>query len=218
LLRGNSTKHGAGFTLAGDRYDLVDLHETIHYLASENGPIHAHHDQFVLGLAYDVRHAYQGDRRTEPMADANKTISYFAVDMLWPIFLTQLGLLRVAASYLPTQKSHQANLYRLEACAESALSRLDANVSHQCGRWLSEFSALPENYLIDFVSYQSYLYVSSSDTCKGRARSLPSIMNDISPYSPAYQAYEQEAKSVAEKENCRPQDLYDHSEWPDFKW
>lgn len=218
MLLGKSTKHGAGFTLAGDRNDLVDLHETIHYFASESGPIPAHHDEFVLGLAYDVRHAYQGDRHTESIGDNNANSTYFAVDILWPIFLVQIGLLRAAASYLPTQKSHQANLYRLEACAESALSTLDANVSRQCSRWLSEFSALPENYLISFVSYQSYLYVSASTTCKSRIRKLSNILHDISPYSQAYQVYEREAKATAEKEKCRPQDLHYFSEWPDFKW
>lgn len=218
MLFGKSTKHGAGFTLSGDRNDLVDLHETIHYFAAESGPIPAYHNEFVLGFAYDVRHAYQGDRHTESMGGDNANSTYFAVDILWPIFLVQVGLLRAAAAYLPTQKSHQANLYRLEACTESALSALDANVARQCVRWLSDFSAFPESYLIDFVSYQTYLYVSSSATCKSRIRKLPSILNDISPYSLAYQDYEREAKAIAEREKCRPQELHDSSEWPDFKW
>lgn len=218
MLLGKSTKYGAGFTLSGDYNDLVDLHETIHYLASESGPISENHYEFVLGLAYDVRHAYQGDRRVESMDAPNASSSYFAVDILWPIFLVQVGLLRNVAAYLPTQKSHQANLYRLEGCVENALSAFDINVSSQCARWLHEFSALPENYLIDFVSYQSGLYVLSSASGKGRIRKLPSILNELAPYSPAYQAYEGEMKAVAEKQKCRPQDLHNFSEWPEFKW
>ncbi len=218
MLVSNPTKYGAGFTLAGDHTDLVDLHETIHYLAAETGPIPAHHNEFVLGFAYDVRHAYQGDRRVESVENPTASSTYFAVDILWHIALVQVAMLREAASYLPTEKSHQANLYRLEACVESALGALDANVSRHCCRWLKEFSAFPESYLIDFVSHQSRLYVFSSATAKGRIRTLPNVMNDISPYSRAYKDYEQELKTIAEKEKCRPQDLQDFSEWPEFKW
>lgn len=218
MLFGRSTKYGAGFTLSGDNNDLVDLRETIHYLASENGPIPPLHAEFVLGFAYEVRHAYQGDRRVKSVGAPKASLNYFAVDMLWPIFLVQVGLLRTAAAYMPTQKSHQANLYRLEACIENALSTFDASISNQCSRWLSEFSALPENFLIDFVSYQSRLYVSSSTSSKGRIRRLPNVLHNISPYSQAYQAYESEVKAIAEKQKCRPQDLYDFAEWPEFKW
>lgn len=218
MLVGSPTKFGAGITLAGDHTDLVDLHETIYYLASETGPISVHHNEFVLGFAYDVRHAYQGDRRVESVASPTASSTYFAVDILWPIALVQVAMLREAASYLPTDKSHQANLYRLEACVESALSALDANVSRQCCGWLKEFSAFPETYLIDFVLHQSRLYVFSSATAKGRARTLPGVMNDVSPYSRAYKEYEQELETIAEKEKCRPQDLHDFSEWPEFKW
>lgn len=218
LLLGKPTKYGAGITLVGDFNDLADLHETIHYFASENGPIAVQHDEFVLGLAYDIRHAYQGDRQIETIKYPKASSTYFAFDTLWPIFLVQLGLLRTAASYLPTQRTHQANLYRLEACTEHALSSLDADAAKQCIRWLSDFSSLPNNYLIDFVSYQSLLYVSSAKTAKGRIRRLPELLRDISPYSPAYQSYEKELVAIAEKEKCRPQDLHDFAEWPEFKW
>lgn len=71
MLLGSSTKYGAGLRLAGDHTDLCDLYETIHYFVPENGLIPPHHDEFVLGLAYDVRHAYQGDRDTQLINNPN---------------------------------------------------------------------------------------------------------------------------------------------------
>lgn len=218
MLLGSPTKYGAGITLAGDHADLVDLHETIHYFAGESGPIPPQHDEFLLGLAYDVRHAYQGDRHTKTMRTPKAKYTYFAVDVLWPIFLVQVAMLRSAASYLPTEKAQQANLYRLEACVENALNDLDANISRECCRWLAEYSAFPASYLISFVSHQTYRYVFSSTTAKGRIRTLPEIMRDMSPYSEAYRAYDQELKAIAEKQKCRPEDLHDLSEWPEFRW
>jgi hypothetical protein len=204
--------------LAGDHTDLVDLHETIHYFGGENGPIPPNQSEFLLGLAYDVRHAYQGDRDKITMRTPNAKYTYFAVDVLWPIFLVQVAMLRTAASYLSTEKSHQANLYRLEACAENALDALDTKVSRECSRWLVEYSVFPANYLINFVPHQAYRYVFSSTTAKGRIRALPGIMREMSPYSEAYRAYEKELKVIAEKEKCRPEDLRDLSEWPEFRW
>ena len=122
MLIGRPTKYGAGITLAGDYIDLRDLRETIHYFASDEGPLPPHHGEFVQGLAYDVRHAYQGDRRVETVDSQIANSTYFAVDIIWPIFLVQVAMLRAVASYIPTERTHQANLYRLEACVEHATS------------------------------------------------------------------------------------------------
>ncbi len=218
MLLGSSTKYGAGFRLAGDHTDLCDLYETIHYFIPENSLIPPHHDEFVLGLAYDVRHAYQGDRDTQLINNPNGSSIYFAVDILWPICLVQVAMLRAIAAYLPTTRSHQATLYRIEACIESALNAIDATVSHKCCDWLHDFSPLPEGYLMSFVSQQSKLYVLSATTAKSRLRKLPEIISDISPYSPAYKEYETELRTIAEQQKCSPDDLHDDSEWPKFKW
>lgn len=218
MLIGSSTKYGAGLTLAGDTNDFADFRETIQYFASENGAIPPHHSEFVLGLVYELRHANQGDRRIEVFGSLDNTARYNAFDSLWPIFLVQLATLRAAAAYVPNEKSHQANLYRIESCVQSALEAVDAKAARECMRWLSQFSPLGGDFLIDFVSYLSQIYVSNETTAKRRIRSLPEILNRISAYSPEYQAYEKHIKTIAVKQNCRPEDLFDHSDSPDFKW
>ena len=55
------TKYAAGITLWGDFNDLNSLHETIHNLV-EGTPFNDEIKDMILGLAYDVRHAYQRDR------------------------------------------------------------------------------------------------------------------------------------------------------------
>ena len=62
MLVAEATKYGAGITVYGDYWDLRELHETIHYL-SESSPLKNHLSDFVIGLAYDIRHAYQKDRK-----------------------------------------------------------------------------------------------------------------------------------------------------------
>ena len=53
MLRGECTPQGAGIRLSGDFYDFHRLHETIHYLVGEDYDM----QEFVLGLAYEVRKA-----------------------------------------------------------------------------------------------------------------------------------------------------------------
>jgi hypothetical protein len=218
LLIGSTTKQGAGFTLAGDVNDFIDLHEAIHYLAPENGVMSDFHREFVLSLAYEIRHAYQGDRRIEIYGSHEKKIEYFAVDLLWPTFLMQLGILRSVAAYVPTTKAMQATLFRLEACVEDALDSKDAKVAKECKIWLAEFVSLPRDYLINFISEQSRNFVFSSSTAIGRLKKLSNILHEMLPYSISYKTYEKEINNIAKQKNCEPTHLYDSGEWPEFKW
>lgn len=218
MLTSQPTKYGAGIALAGDFADLADLHKTIHYLASGTGPLPTDHAEFALGLAYDVRKAYEGARRVEPTTTPHGSAEYYAVDVLWPIFLVQVAMLRRAGGYLPTNRAHQANLYRLEACAESALLQMDPAVGSICMRWLAHYALLPDSFLLEFVSQQARDFVFGATGGKARFRRLPAILDDISTFSPKYKDFERLMTGHAAKQNARPQDLRDSSEWPDFRW
>jgi hypothetical protein len=162
VLTSQPTPHGAGITLSGDYADLVDPHRTIHHLAEEHGPLPPHQGEFVLGLAHDIRKAYEGARRIESVATPRGPAQYYAVDVLWPFFLVQVAMLRSAAGLRPTQHAQQATLYRLEACAERALVQMDAAVGTRCMDWLARFAPLPADFLIEFISNQTHDFVFGS--------------------------------------------------------
>jgi hypothetical protein len=218
MLTAKTTKYGAGITLAGDYADLAEVHETVHHLASEAGPLPAFHDEFVLGLAYELRKAYQGKRRTEPANAYGSTSEYFSVDLLWPNFLVQLGMLRTAAGYLPTSRSHQSSLYRLEACAQQAMSAYDPAISGICMRWLTHFAPLPDSFLFEFVSRQNHNFVFGATPGKPRFMRLPVVIDDINSMSQRYREFERSMSEQAAKQGCRPQDLLDLEPWSEFKW
>ncbi len=218
MLTGRPTKYGAGITLAGDYADLAEAHETVHYLASDTGPLPAHHDEFALALAYDFRKAYEGARRIEPAEVQGSSAKYFAVDILWPVFLVQLGMLRAAAGYLPTSRAQQSTLYRLEACAEQAMSAFDPSVSAICMRWLAHFTPLPETFLFEFVSQQAHSFVFGAAGGKSRFKRLPVILDDINSLSSRYRDFERSLSAQAAKEGCSPQSLVSLEPWAAFKW
>jgi hypothetical protein len=115
------TRHGAGVRLWGDYGTLKRLHGVIHRLVEESHLIEEK-DGFVLGLAYDIRKAYERQRsiREQPESTDNPGTQY-GVEVVWPLLLIQAGLLRHAMTYLPTGNLEQAVMYELEYVIESAL-------------------------------------------------------------------------------------------------
>lgn len=217
MLLSRPTNFGAGITLGGDYLDLTSLYETIHHLAADDGPLSGQHYEFVLGLAYDIRKSYEGKR--EKWAPGEPAYAeYSAVNILWPTFLVQLGMLRSACAYIPTGRRLQANLYALEDCAESALTKFDPAVGSLCMRWLAQFSPLTDSFLIEFVGQQSRDFIFGASAGKARFRRLPRILDGINPFSTAYIEFERSVKKQADAASSRPQDMADWSEWPDFKW
>ncbi len=221
MIFAKPTKYGAGIEIFGDYHDLGNLHETIHHLADEGGPLSGGRDEFVLNLAYEVRHAYQGDREVHKFAgdvSHSETTIYYSFRTLWPIFLMQLGLLRWAAGFQPTGREHQANLYRLEACTENALVSFDPFVGRRCVEWLSHFQGLSGKYLLQYIQNCTLQYVTVGKPGKARFKELPEILRMLSPFSQEYRAFEEYLQGIANEKGCRPEELNDFESWPQFKW
>ena len=216
MLLSRPTKFGAGITLGGDYFDLNSFHDTVHTLASESGPLSEHHHTFALGLAYDLRKAKEGAR--DHWSKDEIYAGYSAVDVLWPIFLVQLGLLRSACAYRPANSRVQANLYALESCAAEALTEFDPAVGALCTKWLDNFSRLDDTFLLEFVTRQTKDFIFGAVQGKSRFRRLPRLLDEISPFSEAYRKFEREISERARAEGARPQDLTDQSDWPEFNW
>lgn len=103
----------AGVTICGDYNDLYHLVEAFHEITiNEDSQTHRKYHQYfgisirVLGVCYDIRHAYQGDREVELIDNdmtehkmkwhsiiaPNKNV-YYSCNVLYPeIFLVMLAL------------------------------------------------------------------------------------------------------------------------------
>src|SRR5690349_320448 len=67
MIFSKPTKYGAGIEIYGDYQDLNSLRQTILAL-SDSPALNGGADEFVLGLAYEVRHAYEGARETSTVS------------------------------------------------------------------------------------------------------------------------------------------------------
>jgi hypothetical protein len=218
MIFSKPTKYGAGIEIYGDYQDLNSLRQTILDL-SDSRALNNGADEFVLGLAYDVRHAYEGSRGTITLSTSGSdSPKYFHFKTLWPIFLMQLALLRSSAGYQPTTKEHQSNLYRIEACTEQSLNSFDPFIGRRCTEWLSMFPGLRHDYLFQFVSECTYEYIRRKTVGKARFKKLPDTLRRLIPLSDEYRHFEEELRNIATQEGCQPQDLTDEIHWPKFKW
>nr|WP_312464201.1 hypothetical protein [Pantoea endophytica] len=78
------TPNNGGIVLWGDTASLNELYELIHYIVDES-PLIKNKDGFMLALAYDIRKAREGQRRTdEYLYDYSKTYELYGVELLWP--------------------------------------------------------------------------------------------------------------------------------------
>ena len=121
MLHYERLRNHAGILLVGDYETLKALHEVIHDV-NERSPIVRDKEGVFLGLAYDVRKAFERQRRVlEAPEDRPEAGLRFGVEILWPVLLVQTRMLRSSLAFIDTDKWTQAFAYGLEAVIESAL-------------------------------------------------------------------------------------------------
>jgi uncharacterized protein DUF6904 len=217
MLTGTPTPFGAGIELLGDRLDLHSLHRTIHALCDE-AQLTTPWREFNLGLAYDVRKAVEGSRNRRPMeVDGDESVDYFGVEILWPYFLVQSGLLRHAAGRRVSTKRDQVNVRLLELIAEEALCKADPKAGGECVEWFRSFAGFPAGYYMEFINRiaRDYACVLAPEK---RFGCLPILLRRLDPSSSEYQGFAGQLKREARVQRCSAQALAEARDWPDFKW
>ena len=212
------TKYAAGVSLWGDYWDLKNLHETIHSLV-ESTPFNEDTKEAILGLAYDIRHAYQRDREEREFGfDEYDKVTYRGEKVLWSAILFQVNALRYCTAFQPTSKEQQANLYRLESCLENSLNEQDAKVGAQCIEWLNSPLPITKDYYPVYLNEVSRNYITGPGG-KSRFKKLPRLLRSLHPLSEEYQDFASHLEAIANEKGCSPYELHDFFvEWPEFEW
>ncbi len=215
MLKYQLLRNHAGILLLGDYETLKDLHQTIHDV-NERSPIILNKEGIFLSLAYDIRKAYEGQRKKLAPPEGYPEIGpRFGVEILWPVLLLQSRILRVSMGFIDTDKGAQANAYALEHVIEGALkadfggdlgaSLVDAwmriNPAHPC----------PEEKLNSRGAFYCSL------TKAERKKYIGSVIDSLdSMYPMLYSVWARNGvKNLVAPDQL---DKWDTAEWPDPRW
>lgn len=207
-------KNHAGMLLIGDYYTLRQLHEVIHDVNGRSPLIHDE-DGWFIGLAYDVRKAYERQREViEPPENFEEIGPLYGVEILWPVLLAQHRILRVSLGYIDHSKRHQAITYALEAVIEDAIADdFGINGLKIQERWLR--LAPTNSWLEEKLSSRGAVFCSWSKN--QRKNGLANLLDSLDPMFPATYKFRVLNGDVG---LLSPEDLdaWSDKEWPDPKW
>lgn len=137
MLQFELTKKNAGVIIWGDTWTLHEVYDFIHKI-NDNSPIIKNKESFVLSLAYEIRHAFDGMRKKDVRERFEDKCPIYGFEVLWPELVAQIGLLRASMSFVPCNRSDQAIMYELENLIEMAATKAlpgsHEQVTYEMGR------------------------------------------------------------------------------------
>lgn len=129
-------KAGSGVIFWGDAWALREAHQMIHDLAGDS--------EYLLGLAYDFRKAYEGLRLKSTTSCWGDRKKIYGVEVNWIYALTQVGMLRPLAARRPTTAAIQAFIYMIEAKLEEAVREAFAGDAEAILKMMAYLGADPD--------------------------------------------------------------------------
>jgi hypothetical protein len=208
MLDFKKVKSHAGMKLVGDYSTLQGLHELIHKVAASSPLLReASQSEFLLGLAYDVRKAFERQRDIiKPPKHANMGVRY-GVNVLWPVYLVQVRLLREAMGFMPTDERDQGLAFLLEHATLAGLTA-DIGGSEIVTQW-RRLSCNPAS-LTALVDSRAGVFLSWTDA--ERQKGLGQILNSFNPMF----EFEYERSLVAWQEGISPASFAMSARWSDY--
>lgn len=207
-------KNPAGILLIGDYTSLKGLYEIVHDV-DERSPLTKTKDDSFLGLAYDVRHAFEGQRQViNPPSGFEKIGIRYGVEIIWPEILLQQRMLRASLAFIDHSRMHQAITYALEAVIEDALHEdFEADGRPAVQLWQRINPAEPNT----FEKLESRAAIYSSWTKAERKRHF---LNLLDSFSSMYESIYEARKRNGESGLLDPKELdrWKDAERPDPKW
>ena len=213
MLEFTLNKHHTGLTLWGDYPALKCLYTLIHELVAQSRLIEDK-EGFVLSLAYDVRKAMEGQRLKAWRQNLNDKTRIYGVQLLWPLILIQIGLLREAMAFLPTTKREQATLFEFEYVLEAAVRQALPVTADEL--WLRVRCAMIATYAeLDLIIDSRCCYFLELPPAK-RLAALDRVLETFDPMYLNF-AYERDGQL---RPGVIPPDSFAQGPcaWPAFKW
>ncbi len=219
MITAEATRYGSGVAVFGDPLDLYTLVENIYVLADDD-VLGAELSEYLLGLAYDVRHSLMGDREAKEMdvPYLQEPHVYRGTKMLWPHVLVQIALIRQSEPYVDRSRLHIPTLGGLETAVFTALVEYDSKVGTEAAKRTLDLPRFPSDYLSAFIESETITFLEEGRAGKQRFRRLPALIRRIRSDSSDYRAFERACISQSDELGCHPTEMGDPRPWPEFRW
>ncbi len=214
MLSYSLLKNHAGILLVGDYTSLTWLHEVVHDV-NERSPIVKDKEGSFLGLAYDVRKAYERQREViQPPKHIAEIGVRYGVQILWPVFMLQQRLLRQSLAFINHTAKTQTIAYALEAVIEDALREdFGAQAGHIIDLWQRLDPAQSE--VFDMIDSRGAIFCSWT-----KAQRKAGFAQLLSSFDPMYDRLYAMRLKNGEKNLISPTEFagWEKAEWPDPRW
>ena len=211
MLECTLNKHHTGLTLWGDYLSLRHLHELIHTVV-EGSVVIEDKEGFMLGLAYDVRKAQEGQRLKRKSKQSPDTLVLYGVEILWPVILVQLGLLRHAMGFMPTSKLAHATMFELEYVVEAAIDEAGGADAEEIIEWIPRLGAAPYPHLDSVLTSRCVYFIKLP-----AKKRFPALLPLLESFDPMFDYFSESGPAKADR---IPQSAFveGEDEWPEFEW
>lgn len=216
MLHFRLLKNHAGLLLMGDYATLRALYGVIHDV-NDRSPLIADVEGPFLGLAYDVRKAFQGERKViKPPEELKGELGpVFGVQILWPVLLAQAKMFRESLAYIDHGKQHQALVYALESVIEQGLEADFPSEAADIKKILSELSAAHPS-LMGLLNSRGAVF--SRWTKTERRQGIKGLLQSFSPMYPFEYGIAQKQGTTHALVSPDEFVAAESEEWVDPKW
>jgi hypothetical protein len=207
-------KNHAGILLVGDYTSLTWLHEVVHDV-NDRSPLVVDKEGSFLGLAYDVRKAFERQREViQPPKHFEEIGVRYGVQILWPVLILQQRLLRQSLAFLNHTAKTQAITYALEAVIEDALREdFGAQAENIIALWQRLNPA--QSQVFNMMNSHGGIFCSWT-----KAQRKSGFVQLLSSFDPMYDRFYTMRLKNGERNLISPAEFaaWDNAEWPDPRW
>ena len=213
MLEFKLTRHHAGLVLWGYYAALERAHGLVHRVVEES-PVIDDKEGFVLGLAYDLRKAFEGQRSKAFRSDPDGSrCRIYGVEILWPVILVQVGLLRQAMGFIVTNRLDQSIMFELEHVVETAVRAAEPGRADEILEWMGRVGSAPYSHLAAVLDSRCRYFIECPPA--KRLSTLPRLMET---FDPMYEFLAEHRLALRPGIISPEAFAGGDREWPDFKW
>lgn len=235
MLALKNTENMTGALISGDYWDLDELCTAIYQLTGEEGRYLDWQGarMRLLGVSYELRHAYQGDRHIDTVANglhkevmkahdfvASENNIYYSTEILWPelvfSFIAINDFIKLHKKY-EKKTDYDVSIVTARKFQSIIADGLKENMPEADYQTILTTNTNVEEYAIQYIDMLNLTYIEM--TKEQRIQSFPSIAKNIVLENNEYAAVKRKVMSEANSSKSAIHQLKFNLEYPEnIEW